>query len=334
MTSKNAIPGFWPVASALSGNLIVTIMKFVGFFLSGSGALFSEGIHSFADTANQALLMVGIRRSSKKADKRFSYGYGHERFFWALISACGIFFLGAGVTIYKGISDLQHSSAVHVSPTIFAILLSSLLIESTTFIIAYRAVKIKTRSLAHSLRVGNPSSIAVLYEDGVAVLGILVALLSIIMTYLTGEHYWDAIGSILIGFLLAVVAIVLIAKNREYLMEKAMPEEIQKRIIKILEADPAIEKIIDFKSSTLDYRKYRIKCEVEFHGPALIKSMYRDGELKEEFEDIQNDYAEFVRFCVDYIDRVPRLVGSKIDAIERKIQKDFPEVIHVDIEIN
>lgn len=334
MPHRNIHSGFWPVASALAGNLIVTILKFIGFSISGSSALFSEGIHSFADTANQALLMVGIQKSTKKADKRFSYGYGHERFFWALISACGIFFLGAGVTIYKGVTDLQQSSVVHISPIIFIILFLSLFIESATFIVALRAIKIKGRSLAYSLRIGNPSSIAVLYEDGVAVLGILIALLSIALTHLTGQHYWDALGSILIGVLLAIVAIILIAKNREYLMEKSMPEEMQANIIAILRADSAIEKVIDFKSSTLDYRKYRIKCEVEFHGPALIKSMYRSGELKEEFEDIQNDYGEFVRFCVDYIDRVPRLIGSKIDAIEKKIQKEFPEVIHVDIEIN
>ncbi len=326
--------GFWPVASALLGNVLITILKFVGFFLSGSGALFSEGIHSFADTANQALLMVGIQRSSKKADKEFSYGYGHERFFWAIISACGIFFLGAGVTIYKGILDLTHTNTVHISPIIFVILLISFLIEGSTFLIAFRTIKIKQRTLAYSLQIGDPSAIAVLYEDGVAVLGIIIALLSIILTYFTGKHYWDAIGSILIGILLAIVAIILIAKNREYLMEKAMPAEMQERIVEILEAETAIEKVIDFKSSTLDFKKYRIKCEVEFHGPALIKEMYRSGVLKEEYEHIKHDYAEFVRFCVDYIDRVPRLIGSKIDLIEKKIQQEFPEVIHVDIEIN
>ena len=334
MLRHNKTSGFWPVASALGGNLLVTILKFVGFSLSGSGALFSEGIHSFADTANQALLMVGIQRSSKKADEEFSYGYGHERFFWALISACGIFFLGAGVTIYKGVTDLTQNNTVHISPIIFAILFLSLIIESITLIIAFRTIKIEGQSLAHSLRLGDPSSIAVLYEDGVAVLGILIALISIVLTYLTGLHYWDAAGSIFIGILLAIVAVILIAKNREYLMEKSMPEEISERIIEILETEPAIEKVIDFKSSTLDFRKYRIKCEVEFQGQALMKNMYRDGMLKEEYEWIKDDYSEFVRFCADYIDRVPRLIGSKIDKIEKKIQQEFPEVIHVDIEIN
>ncbi|MDP1883892.1 MAG: cation diffusion facilitator family transporter [Candidatus Moranbacteria bacterium] len=334
MTRFDKNSGFWPVASALGGNLLVTILKFAGFSLSGSSALFSEGIHSLADTSNQALLLVGIKRSSKKATRKFSYGYGHERFFWALISACGIFFLGAGVTIYKGISDLRQTAEVHISPIIFIILILSLIIESFTLIIAFRAIKIKNQSLAQSLRQGDPSSIAVLYEDGVAVLGIFIALASIILTYLTGQRHWDAAGSVFIGVLLAVVAIILIAKNREYLLEKSMPEDMQKRIIKILEAEPAIEKVIDFKSSTLDFRKYRIKCEIEFNGPALMQEAYRNGVLREEYARVKNDYEAFLRFCVDYIDRVPRLIGSKIDAIEKKIQKKFPEVIHVDIEIN
>ncbi|MFA7208706.1 MAG: cation diffusion facilitator family transporter [Parcubacteria group bacterium] len=334
MVHPEKISGFWPVASALGGNFIITILKFTGFFLSGSGALFSEAVHSLADTANQGLLLVGISRSTKKANDEFSYGYGNERFFWALISACGIFFLGAGVTIYKGVDSLLHKQESHISPVIFIILLISLLIETATFFIALREIKKKDKGLFESLEDSDPSSVAVLYEDGVAVLGILVAFVSIIMAEVTGNYYWDAIGSIIIGVLLGVVAILLISKNHQYLMGKAIPEELKKAVLKILAKEPAIEKVIDFKSSVLDYGKYRIKCEVEFNGPALMKEAYRDGVLKDEYEYIKDDYEEFLRFCVDYIDRVPRLIGNKIDKIEKKIQQKVPEIIHVDIEIN
>lgn len=333
MTHSKA-SGFWPVVAALAGNLFVTTIKFIGFFLSGSGALFSEAVHSLADTANQGLLLIGIRRSTKKATNEFAYGYGNERFFWALISACGIFFLGAGVTIYKGVDSLMHKQEAHISPIIFAILLISLIIESTTFFIALKEIRKNGHDLAKSLEDADPSSAAVLYEDGVAVLGIFVAFISIVLTELTGHAYWDAIGSILIGILLGVVAIILISKNHEYLMGKAIPEDLKKAVLKILSNEPAIEKVIDFKSSILDFGKYRIKCEIEFNGPALMKEAYRDGVLKEEYEYIKDDYEEFLRFCVDYIDRVPRLIGNKIDQIEKKIQQAVPEIIHVDIEIN
>ena len=96
--------GFRPVAAAVIGNTIVTIIKFFAASVSGSSSMFSEAIHSLADTANQILLLIGLRRSLKKADDNFEYGYGNELSFWALISACGIFFVGAGVTAYHGIT--------------------------------------------------------------------------------------------------------------------------------------------------------------------------------------------------------------------------------------
>lgn len=101
-------PGFVSVIAALAGNFVITLLKAFGFMVSGSSALFSEAVHSLADTANQSLLLVGIVKSRRAPDEDSSYGYGLERFFWALISACGVFFVGAGVTIYHGISTLLH----------------------------------------------------------------------------------------------------------------------------------------------------------------------------------------------------------------------------------
>src|SRR3989304_8292918 len=97
-------------------------LKFSGVFLSGSSALFSEAVHSFADTLNQALLMIGIKRSAKLPDKEFSYGYGRERFVWALISACGVFFIGAGITVYHGINSLVNLGGRKMGPIVFIFL--------------------------------------------------------------------------------------------------------------------------------------------------------------------------------------------------------------------
>src|SRR3989338_10661779 len=97
------VHGLFPVVAALLGNTLVTVIKAAAAFVSGSSALFGEAVHSFADTLNQVLLLIGIVRSRKKPDRAFHYGYCSERFFWALISACGVFFIGAGVTIYHGL---------------------------------------------------------------------------------------------------------------------------------------------------------------------------------------------------------------------------------------
>ena len=158
----------------------------------------------------------------------------------------------------------------------------------------------------------DPTTLAVVYEDGLAVIGVLVALLSLILARYTGHAYWDAIGSIIIGILLGVVAIVLINKNRHYLITKSIPHEMAEEVKEILMSDPSIEKIYDFKSAIFDADKYLIKCDVEFQG----------------------DQEEFNKFCVEYLDRVPRLVGKKIDEIEKKIKDRFPQIVFIDIEIN
>lgn len=336
IAQSQKVSGFIPVFFAFFGNAFITTIKFVGFSMSGSGALFSEAIHSLADTMNQGLLMIGLKLSTKKADEDFSYGYGQERFLWALISACGIFFLGAGITVYHGINSLIHTEHPEISPVIFGILIVAFIIETITFVAAARELRAHNpeRSIKEILEEGDPTTIAVLYEDGVAVLGVVTALASIFLTVVTGNPYWDAIGSIIIGILLGVIAIMLIAKNRTYLIGRNIPEEMKERVIEMLEADPTIEKVLDFKSSILDVNHYQVKCEVEFNGSALMREVSKNGFIKEEYESVKDDYQEFIRFLVGYADRVPRLIGTRIDEIEKRIQHEIPSIKHIDIEIN
>ena len=328
--------GFKSVAAALVGNTIVTIIKFSAAAVSGSSSMFSEAVHSLADTLNQILLLVGLRRSLKKADEDFEYGYGNELSFWALISACGIFFVGAGVTTYRGITAFLDPHHIEISPLVFIVLVLALVIESYTLhVAASQLVKAFPRSKwRRRLAQADPSTLAVFLEDAVAVLGVLIALVCITLSYYTGNPAWDAAGSIIIGSLLAVVAIVLIIKNRSYLLGRAIPETLQEEVIELLQREPAIEKVIDFKSVVLGFGIYRIKCEVEFNGAALLGEAYQQSALRDEYEEVRDDYEAFKRFCADYADRIPRLMGKKIDEIEARIRKQFPEIRHIDIEIN
>lgn len=330
-------PGFISVIAALAGNFVITLLKAFGFMVSGSSALFSEAVHSLADTANQSLLLVGIVKSRRAPDEASSYGYGLERFFWALISACGVFFVGAGVTIYHGVDTLLHPSDLEFKPVIFLILAVSFVVEFATFSIAFKEIwreKGEDETLFEMLEEGDPTVLAVVYEDGVAVFGVFLAAISVGLSYFTGNPVWDSVGSIFIGILLAWVAVVLILKNKRFLVEKSIPEEIKERIIEILVADPMIERVFDFKSSTVELGKYRAKCEVEVNGTALFKEVSNGVMLKEDYETVKEDYQEFVRFCVEYTDRVPRVIGTRIDELEERIKKEIPAVRHIDIEIN
>jgi len=337
MHSANNVKGFWAVLPAIVGNFLVAVIKLIAYIISGSSVMFSEAIHSFADTTNQSLLMVGLKRSTKQSNDDYVYGYGRERFFWALISACGIFFLGAGVTIYHGISVLiSGSEVIHYGSINIWVLFVSFVIEGFTLILAFRELKIISPELSwrKRLKYGDPSTLAVILEDGIAVLGVVIAIVMIWLTKITGNIFWDALGSVIIGVLLGFVAIVLILKNRSYLIGRAMPSHLRKEIVKMMEVDPMIEKVIDFKSTTLDVGIYRIKCEVEFNGNYLVKEIFNKDELREEYEEIRNDFEEFKKFYVDYADRIPRLVGRKIDEIETRIKSKYQGVKYIDIEIN
>ncbi len=335
MNTRNS-HGFLPVFAALTGNVFIMIIKWMGFFATGSSALFSEAIHSVADVFNQLLLMVGIKKSQRPSDNDFYYGYSNERFFWALISACSIFFLGAGITIYHGVMGFLHKEILQISSVAFVILAISFVVEAGTFLVALRELKAnnKKRKWRETLEYGDPATIAVLLEDAVAVVGVTIAFFSILLSKVTGNAYWDSAGSIVIGVLLGAMAIILININRGFLMRKSIPEETEERVIEILESDPAIEKVLDFKSTIIDIGKYHIKCEVEINGSALMHKMYRKNALKNEFEKIDGEYDEFLRFCVDYADRVPRMIGTRIDDVEKKIMDEIPEVRHIDIEVN
>ena len=144
----------------------------------------------------------------------------------------------------------------------------------------------------------------------------------------------DPFAQQMLALLLGIAAIVLIAKNRNYLITRSIPQETKELIIEILSADPTVEKILDFKSAVLDVDKYLIKCDIEFNAASLMKEMIHHDFLQNEYEDVKESYENFVKFSVDYMDRVPRLVGRKIDDLEKKIRAKVPQAIFIDIEIN
>ncbi len=328
--------GFLPVVIALGGNFFVTVIKGFAAVASGSSSMLSEAIHSFADTLNQLLLLIGLRRSLKKPDEMHEYGYGNERFFFALLSACGIFFIGSGVTAYHGIETLLHPEEIVFHPLVFPILAIAFVVESGAFIVAARELsrRYPEYSWRDRLDVADSSTLAVLLEDAVAVFGVLIAAGSIGLSYLTQSSVWDGIGSLIIAVLLALVALVLVLKNRSHLLGKAMPEEMREDVIALLNAEPAIEQVLHFKSSELGYGEYRVKCDIEFNGAALAREIFEDWSAEEQFEDARESVEAFKRALVDSVDRVPRLIGQTIDDVERRIQEKFPEIHHIDIEIN
>ena len=320
------------VTAAIVGNTAVMLAKFIAFLFTGSGAMLSETIHTLADLLNQILLMVGIVRSNRQADDSFEYGYQAVRYVWALISAVGIFFLGCGVTIYHGIQTLIHPHAVSDLGWALGVLLFSLVLESAVLLIALRTAKHQAgqRPLFKFLRdEADPAVVAVVLEDAAACVGVLVAMVAIGLTRLTGETYWDAMGSITIGLLLGAVAIWLIRRNAQLLVGSSIPSAIREQVLRIIEQDPAVEEVVDLKTRILDTETYRIKADIRFEGDVLASKLR--PQLRSAYDNIQT-YEDFEKFAFEFGDDVVELLAKEIDAIEKRIRRQVPQAKHMDLE--
>ena len=320
------------VAAAIIGNGCVMVAKFVAFLFTGSGAMLSEAIHTLADLINQILLMIGIVRSTRDPDHIYEYGYQSERYVWALISAVGIFFLGCGVTVYHGIESLLHPKELKDLGWALGVLAFSLVLEGIVLWIAVRAAKHQAagKPLMHFLRYeADPAVTAVVLEDAAACLGVVIAFAAIVLTRLTGSPYWDAIGSIVIGLLLGAIAIWLIARNSSLLVGASIPAPIRRQVLNIIEADPAVEEVVDLKTRILDTDTYRIKADIHFDGGALADKLR--PQLREAYERIQS-FAEFEKFAHEFGDDIVDLLAEEIDTIERRIRDRVPEAKHLDLE--
>jgi zinc transporter 9 len=230
---------------------------------------------------------VGLRRSTKKADAEFSCGYGQERFLWALISACGIFFLGTVVNIYYGASAFFRESGEATFGIAIVILLVSLVIESFTLWLAWRELRERhPGKIPRSDRGGRSGS----SRSFVRRFGGGLGRSPRARKY--GTHRGDRLARV--GCrrfhrdrsVLGIIAVVLINKNREFLIAKRIPLRKKERIVEILESDPAIERVIDFKSAVVGHGASRIECEVEWNGTALLRKAFQGTTMREEWDEI------------------------------------------------
>ena len=321
------------VIAAIVGNTLVMVAKFVAFFATGSGAMFSEGVHTFADVLNQILLLVGIKRSNTEANDDFAYGYGAERYVWALISAVGIFFLGCGVTVYHGISSLMHEpqQMKHYGWAV-SVLIISFLIEFYVLYLAVKSARAAARGkplLPFLRKEADPAVVAVILEDAAACLGVLIALGAIFLAQLTGQYWWDAVGSILIGVLLGAIAFWLIHRNRSILIGESVPPHIRQQLLTILNDNPAVEEVVDLRTRILDTSTYRIKADIHFDGSALAEQ--KRHELRDEYDRIKS-FEDFEAFAIRYADEIVDLLADEIDKIEKNIRSEIPQAEHMDLE--
>lgn len=326
------------VYSAIGANSIVTVAKLTGFALTGSGAMLSEGIHSAADVGNQVLLAVGMTRSAKPADDEHPAGYGREAFVWALISAVGIFFLGCGVTVMHGIESLQHPAEHHEDQTVnLAILAFAFVAEGITLLIAIRSLMKQARErglgfVEHLRTTDDPFGVAVLLEDSAAVFGVFLAAVAVGLTEWTQQPYWDAIGSLSIGALLGLVAVFLIWKNSKLLVGRSVHAKDQAAILRILQDDPAVEKVVLQRALVTGAETMRISAEIDFDGAYFAKRYLEDRDVDALAEKIGSDPDRLRAFLAEFGEALVDDVGDEVDRIEDRIRQAMPKASLIALE--
>jgi cation diffusion facilitator family transporter len=210
--------------------------------------MLSEGIHSAVDTGNEVLLLLGIHKSKKPPDARRPFGYGKELYFWSFIVSLLIFSVGAGVSFYEGIMHMQHPVAIKDPFWNYIVLGFAFLFDGTSFIIAIRQFnkeRAATPFWQAVKRSKDPTNFVVVFEDGADVFGLLVAFLGIWFGHYFQNPYLDGIASVIIGFILTAVAVVLARESYSLLMGETASHDVLQHVVELSTSDPNIIKVDD-----------------------------------------------------------------------------------------
>ena len=235
-----------PIYTALAANLAIAITKFIAAGATGSSAMISEGIHSLVDTANEVLLLLGIRRSRRPADENRPFGYGKELYFWSFIVSLLIFAVGGGVSFYEGITHLQHPEPIENPQWNYLVLGIALVLDGISLATALREFNRQRGSEPFwraVKRSKDPATFVVLFEDAADVLGLVVAFLGVWLGHTLRNPYLDGIASMVIGLILMAVAVLLTRESRSLLMGESAEPAVLDGVMALTRRDPAVARV-------------------------------------------------------------------------------------------
>ncbi len=255
------------VVAALIANAGIAVAKFVGFVITGSASMLAEAIHSVADSGNQGLLLLGGKRARRAADETHPFGYGRERYFWAFIVAMVLFSLGGAFAIFEGVEKIRHPHEIESAGVAIGILVLAIGLETYSFRTAI-AESNKVRGDASwwqfIRRSKNPELPVVLLEDLGAEIGLIIALAAVTTSLVTGDPLYDGIGTLSIGVLLAVIAVILAIEMKSLLMGETADPKVQQAIRERVEADDAVQRLIHLRTQHLGPDELLIGAKVAF----------------------------------------------------------------------
>jgi cation diffusion facilitator family transporter len=251
----------------MAANAVIAVAKFVAYLVTGSASMLAEAIHSVADTSNQGLLLLGGRKAAKVADDRHQFGFGRERYFWAFVVAMVLFALGGLFSIFEGIEKITHPHQPESLGWAIGVLLFAMAAEGTSFRTAIREARhLKgNRSWWRFVRVSrNPELPVVLLEDAGALLGLVLALIGVSLTAVTGNGLWDGLGTLAIGILLVMISIVLTAERKSLLIGEAATDEHVAALLRAVSGIEEVVRVIDLRTQHIGPEELLVAGKIEF----------------------------------------------------------------------
>ncbi len=256
------------IIAAFFANLGIAIAKFVGFVITGSASMLAEGVHSVADTSNQGLLFYGGTAARRSATPAHPFGYGRERYFWSFAVALVLFSAGGAFALWEGIKKFQDPHEIESLSVAVGILVVGILLESYslwTAIKESRRVKDPNISWWAFIRTSKqPELPVVLLEDIGAETGLFLALGGVLMADATDNPRWDAVGSMSIGVLLIVIAVILMVEMKSLLIGEAAGAKDREEIIAALENGPHVQRLIHIRTQHIGPDEILVGAKLEF----------------------------------------------------------------------
>ena len=292
----------------MAGNGLIAVAKIIATMVTGSSAMLSEAVHSIVDTGNQALLLWGIKRSSKPADERHPFGYGMELYFWTFVVAILIFAIGAGVSLYEGFSKINNPQQVKYIYINYIVLGFAMIFEGGAWIVAFREFRKRKGNLGYlkAMQVSkDPTVFTVLFEDSAAMLGLFAAFIGLLLTQWLGNPVYDALASIVIGLILSFTAMLLAYESKGLLIGEAASREVVSSIIDIVKGKSEILSINEILTMHMGPEDVLLNISLDFHDN--ISSGEVEKTITQLEIQIKQKHPEIARIFIEAQNRIEHL---------------------------
>jgi cation diffusion facilitator family transporter len=274
----SASGGTKAIIAALLANAGIAVAKFIGYLVTGSSSMLAEAVHSVADTSNQGLLLLGGKRAQRAATAEHPFGYGRDRYFYSFVVALLLFSLGSVFAIYEGVHKLEHPEPLTSPLVAVIILVVAIILEGFSFRTAIgesRQLKGESSWWQFIRQAKAPELPVVLLEDFGALIGLALALLGVGLTVLTGNPVFDALGTIAIGLLLGVIAIILIIEMKSLLIGEGAAPPVLARIVSAIQECGPVERVIHIRTQYLGPEELLVASKIALAPCTTVEDVAR-----------------------------------------------------------